>query len=103
MDEQQADPPIVTITDTIAELHRYLEDPLSREKLYGILRSYIRKARLVSPVEVDNEAYELLQNVVLRAMEIAHKYHGTGIASWLLSIAINLIRQKKKSQAIRLE
>jgi len=103
MDEKQADISVVTAADTIVELRRYLEDSLSREKLYRILRWYIRKAQFVSPAEVDDEAYELLQNVVLRAMEIAHKYHGTGITSWLLSIANNLIRQKKKSQAIHQE
>jgi RNA polymerase sigma factor (sigma-70 family) len=103
MDEQQADTSVITAADTIVELHRYLEDSLSREKLCGILRSYIRKAQFISPAEVDDEACELLQDVVRRAIEIAHKYHGTGITSWLLSIAINLIRQKKKSQAIHQE
>jgi RNA polymerase sigma factor (sigma-70 family) len=103
MDEQQANTSVVTAADTIVELHRYLEDSHSRETLYGILRSYVRKAQLVSPAEVDDEAYELLQNVVLRAIEIADKYRGTGITSWLLRIAINLIRQKKKSQAVHQE
>ncbi len=103
MDERQADISVVTARTTIVELHRYLEDPLSRDKLYSILRSYVRKFLPITPSEVDDEAYELLQNVVVKAMEIADKYHGTGIASWLLSIGINLIRQKKKSQAIRQE
>jgi RNA polymerase sigma factor (sigma-70 family) len=103
MDEQQADTSVVTAADAIVELHHYLEDSLSREKLYNILRSYVRKAQLVPLAEIDDEAYELLQNVVVRAIEIADKYRGTGIASWLLSIATNLIRQKKKSQAIRRE
>jgi len=100
MDEQQADTSVITAADTIVELHRYFEDPLSRETLYGILRSYIRKVQFTSPAQVDDEAHELLQDVVLRAMEIAHKYHGTSIRSWLLSIAINLLKQKKKSVAI---
>ena len=103
MDEQQADASVVTAAHTIVELHRYLENQFLREKLYGVLRSYVRRAQLVPPTEVDDEAYELLHNVVVRAMEIADKYHGTGITSWLLSIAINLIKQKKKSLAIRQE
>lgn len=101
MDEQQADTRVVIAADTIAELHHYLAQPFSIEKLYGILRGYVRNAQLVLPSEVDDEAYELLHNVVLRAMEIADKYHGTGMTSWLLSIAKNLIMQKKKSQGIR--
>jgi RNA polymerase sigma factor (sigma-70 family) len=101
MDEQQADASVATAADTIVALHRYLEDQRSRENLYGVLRSYVRNAHIVSPTEVDDEAYELLHNVVIRAMEIADKYHGTGITSWLLRIATNLIMQKKKSLAIR--
>jgi RNA polymerase sigma factor (sigma-70 family) len=101
MDEQQADTSVVTDSGTILELHRYLEDALSREKLYGILRSYVKQSHLAPLTEVDDEASELLQNVVVRAIEIADKYHGTGITSRLLSIAIKLIQQKKKSQAIR--
>src|ERR1700730_15065416 len=103
MDAQQADTSVVTAADAIVELHHYLEDSLSREKLYNILRSYVRKAQLVPLGEIDDEAYELQQNVVVRAIEIADKCRGTGIAPWLLSIATNLIRQKKKSQAIRRE
>ena len=103
MDEQQANVPVVTAADTIAELHRYIEDPLSREKLYKRLCRYVRNAQIVPPAEVDDEAYELLQDVVLTAMKIADKYHGSGIASWLLSIAGNLLKQKKKKHATRRE
>jgi RNA polymerase sigma factor (sigma-70 family) len=99
MDEQRVDTFVATAASTIVELHRYLEDQHSREKLYNILRSYVKKAQLVPPTEVDDETHELLHNVVVRAMEIADKYHGTGITSWLLSIAINLNRQKRKSEA----
>lgn len=103
MDEQQVETSVAAATDAIVELHHYIADPLSREKLYNILRSYVRNAHLVSATEVDDEAYELLQNVVVRAIEIADKYRGTCITPWLLSIAANLIKQKKKSQAIRQE
>lgn len=99
MDEQRADPHVTTAADTVAELHRFLADSLSLQRLYGILRAYIRKAEIVALESVDDEAYELLQNVVVKAFEIADKYRGVGIRPWLLSIAKNLIKQKRESQA----
>lgn len=100
MDEQRADPHVVTAADTGEELHRYLADPLSIEGLYGILRGYVRNAHIVAPESVDDEAFELLQNVVVKAFEIAGKYRGVGIRPWLLRIAQNLIKQKKESKAL---
>jgi RNA polymerase sigma factor (sigma-70 family) len=67
------------------------------ERLYGILRAYVRNANIVAPESVDDEAFELLQNVVVKAFEIADKYSGVGIRPWLLSIAQNLMKQKKES------
>ncbi|HLG61971.1 MAG TPA: RNA polymerase sigma factor [Ktedonosporobacter sp.] len=99
MDEQRADPQVTTAADTVAELHRFLADSLSLQRLYGILRAYVRKAEIVALESVDDEAYELLQNVVVKAFEIADKYRGVGIRPWLLSIAKNLIKQKRESQA----
>ena len=99
MDEQRADPRVMTAADTVEELHRHLADPPSLERLYGILRAYVRKADVVAPESVEDEAFELLQNVVVKAFEIAHKYSGVGIRPWLLSIAKNLMKQKKESQA----
>jgi RNA polymerase sigma factor (sigma-70 family) len=99
MDEQRADPRVMTAADTVEELHRHLADPPSMERLYGILRAYVRNANIVAPESVDDEAFELLQNVVVKAFEIADKYSGAGVRSWLLSIAKNLIKQKKESQA----
>jgi RNA polymerase sigma factor (sigma-70 family) len=97
MDEQRADPRVVAAADTVEELHRYLADPLSIEGLYGIMRGYVRNANIVAPESVDDEAFELLQNVVVKALEIAGKYRGVGIRPWLLSIAQNLMKQKKES------
>lgn len=97
MDEQRADPHVVAAADTVEELHRYLADPLSIEGLYGIMRGYVRNANIVAPESVDDEAFELLQNVVVKALEIVGKYRGVGIRPWLLSIAQNLVKQKKES------
>jgi hypothetical protein len=94
MDEQRADPRVTTAADTIEELHHYLADPPSLERLYGILRSYVRKDDVVPPESVDDEAFELLQNVVVKALEIADKYSGVGIRPWLLSIAKNLMKRR---------
>jgi hypothetical protein len=47
MDEQRADRRVTTAADTVEELHRHLADPPSLERLYGILRSYVRKADVV--------------------------------------------------------
>lgn len=97
MDEQRADPRVVAAADTVEELHRYLAEPLAIEGLYGIMRGYVRHANIVAPESVDDEAFELLQNVVVKALEIAGKYRGVGIRPWLLSIAQNLMKQKKES------
>ncbi len=97
MDEQRADPRVVAAADTVEEFHRYLAEPLAIEGLYGIMRGYVRHANIVAPESVDDEAFELLQNVVVKALEIAGKYRGVGIRPWLLSIAQNLIKQKKES------
>ncbi len=95
MDEQRADPQVTTAADTVAELRRYLADVRNIESLYGILHSYVRKAQIVSPTpEGERDAtYELLQSVVVKAFELAEKYHGPGLRAWLLSIAQNLIKQ----------
>lgn len=98
MDEERADPPVMTATNGIEELHRYLANPSSLNQLYGILRGYVKKASIVAPENVNDEAYELLQNVVVKAFEIAEKYSGVGVRPWLLRIAQNLVKQKKESQ-----
>jgi len=95
MDEQRADPHVTTVPDTIAELRRFLADQSSMDGLYGILYGYVKKANIVALEKVQEEASELRQNVVLKALELADKYHGMGVRPWLLRIAKNLIMQKK--------
>src|SRR5919109_2587016 len=98
MEEQRADPHVMTAASTIEELRRYLADQPFVDRLYGILRSYVSKAQIVAPASVNDETAELLQNVVQKALEIADRYQGVGIRPWLLSIAKNLIKQKRESQ-----
>lgn len=95
MDEQRADSHVTTALDTIVELRRFLADQSSMDGLYGILYGYVKKANIVAPEKVQEEASELRQNVVLKALELADKYHGMGVRPWLLRIAKNLIMQKK--------
>ena len=94
MDEQPA---------VILELHRYFADEQNVVCLYGILRSYVKRARIV-PANGEAErdaAYELLQDLVIKAYELAEKYHGVGLQAWLLCIAWNLIMQKREKLATR--
>ena len=94
MDEQPA---------VILELHRYFADGQNVVRLYGILRSYIKRARIVpANDEAERDAtYELLQDLVIKAYELAEKYHGVGLQAWLLCIARNLIMQKREKLATR--
>lgn len=95
--------PVVTATDTIKELHCFLENPLLSDKFRKILCSYVKTLLPAVQAEIEDEAYELMNDVVVRAIEIADKYHGTGMLPWLLRIAINLLKQKRKSQVVHRE
>lgn len=96
MDEQGADN-----IDIIREMGHYLTDPLSLDYLYRMLRLYIIKANFVTSAEVDDEANELLQNLIEKALTITDKYHGGGIRPWLLSIAHQLLKQRMTGKARR--
>lgn len=102
MNDPRTDPPMTISTDTVAELRHYLANADNIKCLYGILRSYVRKSGLVPSNDedtVNNATYELLQNLVLKAFELVEKYHGSGLRAWLLSIAQNLLKQKRSEQA----
>lgn len=96
MDEQRA-----AGTDIRREVSRYLTDPPSLNRLCRTLRLYVINANFVTPAEIDDEASELLQNLIEKALGIADKYHGGGIRPWLLSIAQQLLKQRKVSRARR--
>ncbi|HEY7415919.1 MAG TPA: sigma-70 family RNA polymerase sigma factor [Ktedonobacteraceae bacterium] len=102
MNDPWTNAPMTISTDTAAELRHYLANDHNIECLYGILRSYIRKSGLVSPDDedaVNDTTYELLQNLVLKAFELVEKYHGSGLRAWLLSIAQNLLKQRRAEWA----
>src|SRR6266516_6845897 len=64
--------------------------------LLGILRSYVKRMGLASGEEVPAAAVEVLQEVVLEALDHADRFNPAGQPiAWLLGIAINVIKRKK--------
>ncbi len=46
--------------------------------------------------QIRDAAIELLQDVILKALEIQDRYPGNDVQAWLLGIAGNLLKQKKQ-------
>lgn len=64
--------------------------------LLGIIRSYVVRMGLASGEEVMAVALEVLQQVVLEALDHADRFDSTGQPmAWLLGIAINIIKRNK--------
>jgi RNA polymerase sigma factor (sigma-70 family) len=102
MDKPRPDSRVATASLTAISLHHYFADEQNTQRLYGILHSYVLKAGIVQPTdEAERDAtYELLQDVVLKALELANRADRTNVQPWLLNIASNLLKQKKE-QMIR--
>lgn len=103
MDEQPVEQNVAITSAVTIELHRYFANEQNVVCLYGILRSYIKRSQIVpANDEVERDAtYELLQDLVIKAHDLAEKYHGVGLQAWLLCIARNLIMQKREKLATR--
>ena len=85
--------PTVTASDTTKIIECITENLAS---LLGILRSYVKRMGLASGEEVPAVAIEVLQEVVLEALDHADRFDQTGQPmAWLLGIAINVIKRKK--------
>src|SRR5438874_6668485 len=70
--------------------------------LLGILRSYVKRMGLASGEEVPAAAVEVLQEVVLEALDHADRFNPAGQPiAWLLGIAINVIKRKNAELAKR--
>jgi RNA polymerase sigma factor (sigma-70 family) len=70
--------------------------------LLGILRSYVQRMGLARGEEVPAVAVEVLQEVVIVALDHADRFNPTGQPmAWLLGIAINVIKRKKVELAKR--
>ena len=64
--------------------------------LLGIIRSYVMRMGLASGEDVATVALEVLQQVVLEALDHAERFDSTGQPmAWLLGIAINIIKRNK--------
>ncbi len=64
--------------------------------LLGIIRSYVIRMGLASGEDVAAVALEVLQQVVLEALDHADRFDPTGQPmAWLLGIAINIIKRNK--------
>lgn len=70
--------------------------------LLGILRSYVQRMGLARGEEVATVAVEVLQEVVIEALDHADRFNPTGQPmAWLLGIAMNVIKRKKAELARR--
>jgi RNA polymerase sigma factor (sigma-70 family) len=92
-----------TPTDTASDniwLVDFITDNVA--SLLGILRSYVQRMGLARGEAVPAVAVEVLQEVVLEALDHADRFNPTGQPmAWLLGIAINVIKRKKVELAKR--
>ena len=85
--------PTVTASDNMW-LVDFITDNVA--SLLGILRSYVQRMGLARGEEVSAVAVEVLQEVVIEALDHADRFNPTGQPmAWLLGIAINVIKRKK--------
>jgi RNA polymerase sigma factor (sigma-70 family) len=85
--------PTVTASDNTKIIECITDNVAS---LLGILRSYVKRMGLASGEEVPAVAIEVLQEVVLEALDHADRFNQTGQPmAWLLGIAINVIKRNK--------
>jgi RNA polymerase sigma factor (sigma-70 family) len=85
--------PTVTASDNTKIIECITDNVAS---LLGILRSYVKRMGLANGEEVPAVAIEVLQEVVLEALDHADRFNQTGQPmAWLLGIAINVIKRNK--------
>ena len=91
--------PTVTASDNTKIIECITDNVAS---LLGILRSYVKRMGLASGEEVPAAAVEVLQEVVLEALDHADRFNPAGQPiAWLLGIAINVIKRKNAELAKR--
>lgn len=70
--------------------------------LLGAICLYVQRLGLASGIEAHEVASEVLQEVVIEALDHADSFVSTGQPkAWLLGIAVNVIKQKKVKAAKR--
>lgn len=93
--------PAVTASDKM-RLVEFITDNVA--SLIGILRSYVQRMGLARGEEVPAVAVEVLQEVVIEALDHAERFNPTGQPmAWLLGIAVNVIKRKKAELAKRFQ
>ena len=91
--------PAVTASDN-TKIIEFITDNVA--SLLGIIRSYVKRMGLASGAEVPTVALEVLQEVVLEALDHADRFNPTGQPmAWLLGIAINVIKRNKAERIKR--
>jgi RNA polymerase sigma factor (sigma-70 family) len=85
--------PAVSDSDKI-RLVEFITDNVA--SLLGIIRSYVQRMGLAKGEDVSAVAVEVLQEVVLEALDHEDRFNPAGQPmAWLLGIAINVIKRKK--------
>jgi len=91
--------PAVTASDN-TKIIEFISDNVA--SLLGIIRSYVKRMGLASGEEVSTVALEVLQEVVLEALDHADRFNPTGQPmAWLLGIALNVIKRNKAERIKR--
>ena len=86
-------PPTVTTSDN-TKIIEFITDNVA--SLLGIIRSYVKRMGLASGEDVSAVALEVLQEVVLEALDHADRFNPKGQPmAWLLGIAMNVIKRNK--------
>ena len=85
--------PFITASDK-TKIIEFINDNIA--SLLGVIRSYVKRMGLASGEDVPAVAVEVLQEVVLEALDHADRFNPTGQPmAWLLGIAINVIKRNK--------
>jgi RNA polymerase sigma factor (sigma-70 family) len=90
-----------TVTDSDnTKIIEFITDNVA--SLLGIIRSYVMRMGLASGEDVSAVALEVLQEVVLEALDHADRFNPTGQPmAWLLGIAMNVIKRNKSERIKR--
>jgi RNA polymerase sigma factor (sigma-70 family) len=96
MDEFQGEQGGTVTSDFAKKLHQYVAESANINYLNRLLRSYIRRAHIVSETEIEDAAFDLFQDVMLKALQIQDQYPGNDVQAWLLGIAGILMLQKRE-------
>ena len=85
--------PFITASDK-TKIIEFIND--NTASLLGVIRAYVKRMGLESGEDVPAVAVEVLQEVVLEALDHADRFNPTSQPmAWLLGIAINVIKRNK--------